>query len=274
MGILGKLFRPDIANLLRNRDLKGLLAALQHSDLSIKWDAVLALNDGAMQPMAWAEVVLQLLKDPASVPILCSLLQTRQNTFATLGLLWSTAVKYPSEIKPALGELAETLIAALQDQESNVRDFAAKTLGQSGAPQAVPALIAALGDPHNSVRVSAAEALGALGDLTGIDALIEKLHTNLERHRRGGGDHEYESVVAALGGIKNARCADALASALAQANSPEVERVGSGISARESQLLRGAEGVGATRGRSTDQAPPLGACAGARRNMQRSLSCS
>jgi HEAT repeat protein len=239
MGILGNLFRPDIAKLLRNRDLKGLLAALQHSDLGVRWEAVLALNDGVMQPMTWAEVVLQLLKDPASIPILRSLLQTPQKTFATLGLLWSTAVEHPAEIKPALGALVETLIAALQDKESNVRDFAAKTLGQSGALQAVPPLIAALGDPHNSVRVSAAEALGALRDLTGIDALIEKLHTDLERHRRGGGDHEYESVVTALGGIKNARCADALASALAQANFPEVERLGSGICARESQIFRG-----------------------------------
>lgn len=240
MGLLGNLVRPDVARLLKKRDHNGLLAALQHSDPTVRWEAILALNSGLMQPMAWGKAVIVLLKDPASVGILQAFLKMPNKSFATLGLLWSTAVEFPADMKPTLTALIDSLIASLKDKDANVRDFAAKVLGQSGSAQAVQPLIAALGDEHNSVRLSAGEALGAVGDGRGIDLLIEKLQTDLVAHRRGGGySNEYESVVSALGATGHPRSAEALAFALATANSPEVQGVGGGVSERESQILRG-----------------------------------
>jgi len=63
----------------------------------------------------------------------------------------------------------------LRHPDRAVRCAAARALGHSGDPRAVPALIAALRDPDAAVRRAAAEALGYIGDPRAVPALCEAL---------------------------------------------------------------------------------------------------
>lgn len=238
MGLFGGLLRPNVDRLLKSRDQQGLTAALRHDDPTTRWAAVLALNSGEMQPMAWADVVVQLLKDPTSLEVLKAFLGMPEKRLDTLGLLWSTAVKYPAELRPPLEHLTEALIPLLKDHDARVRNFAAKVVGQGGSGRAFEALLATLGDGAIEVRVSAGEALSALGDPRAIESLVAKLHAGLEKHRTTGSE-EYRSIVSALSGIRDSRSASALAAGLAWANSPDAEALGHGQSEVESQILRG-----------------------------------
>jgi HEAT repeat protein/energy-coupling factor transporter ATP-binding protein EcfA2 len=86
-----------------------------------------------------------------------------------------------------LGEIGDpqatpALIQALQDEEWLVREAAAWALGQIGDPQATPALIQALRDEEWEVR-GAAWALGQIGDPQAIPALIQALQLQDEDWR-------------------------------------------------------------------------------------------
>jgi HEAT repeat protein len=77
---------------------------------------------------------------------------------------WYWMAKHDWDKCVALGALAvEPLIAALKDENSDVRQAAAKALGKIGDPRAVEPLIAALKDYYSGVRYAAADALGRLG---------------------------------------------------------------------------------------------------------------
>jgi HEAT repeat protein len=76
----------------------------------------------------------------------------------------------------ALGGVAvEPLIAALDDEVTDVRQAAARALGRLGDARAAEPLIAALTDRDSSVRGSAAQALGRLGDVKAVEPLIAAL---------------------------------------------------------------------------------------------------
>jgi HEAT repeat protein len=64
------------------------------------------------------------------------------------------------------------LVAALSDENWNVRAWSACALGESGDRRAVEPLIAALDDSVGQVRLDAAEALGRIGDRRAIGALV------------------------------------------------------------------------------------------------------
>jgi hypothetical protein len=75
----------------------------------------------------------------------------------------------------ALGSPAvKPLIAALKDENSDVRKAAADALVKIGAP-AVEPLIAALKDENSDVRQAAAKALGKIGDPRAVEPLIAAL---------------------------------------------------------------------------------------------------
>ena len=63
------------------------------------------------------------------------------------------------------------LIAALKDNDEDVRRTAAEALGKLGDTQAVQPLIAALRDDNEYIRMAAAEALGKLGDTQAVPPL-------------------------------------------------------------------------------------------------------
>ena len=67
----------------------------------------------------------------------------------------------------------------LSSQDAKTRAGAARKLGDSGAPEAVPPLIAALRDKDKEVRRAAVEALGKIADSRATGALIETLGKNL-----------------------------------------------------------------------------------------------
>ncbi|MDD5135742.1 MAG: HEAT repeat domain-containing protein, partial [Candidatus Omnitrophica bacterium] len=88
------------------------------------------------------------------------------------------------------------LIKALKDQDSDIRQYAAETLGKIGDKEALPALNEALKDEKDEVGVSIAIALGRIGDKRAVPALIKALF------EWSGVNHDYRHYISeALGRI-------------------------------------------------------------------------
>jgi HEAT repeat protein len=99
----------------------------------------------------------------------------------------------------------EPLIKALEDDDEEVRETAARALGQVGDSRAVKPLIKALGDGDWEVRKAAAKALGKIGK-PAVEPLIKAL-----------GDDGYgvaEAAAEALGEIGDTRAVEPLSEAL------------------------------------------------------------
>ncbi len=131
-------------------------------------------------------------------------------------------------------QVVKTLIAALKDSNSLIRESAAKALGEIGNPQAVEPLIAALNDSNSSIRKSAViTALGNIGNPQAVEPLIAALnHSEKDIREKLGETHnglDVESIIAwsryeslpartdaaeALGKIGNAQAVAALIAAL------------------------------------------------------------
>ncbi|MCP4697132.1 MAG: NACHT domain-containing protein [Gammaproteobacteria bacterium] len=146
-----------------------------------------------------------------------------------------------------LTRLADTqavpvLTAALQDEDSDVRNAAAKALGRTGGEQAESALVAALRDEDLGVRHAAAEALGRTGGEQAVPALAAALqdedlymrHVAAHALGRTNGEQAVPVLAAALqnkdsyvcrtaayalGRIGGAQAVPALAAALQNKNS-------------------------------------------------------
>jgi HEAT repeat protein len=82
---------------------------------------------------------------------------------------WNAAQKLGAIGRDAASAVAP-LTESLRDPQQLVRHHAAKSLGQIGSRNAVPALVAALRDPHANVRAEAARAIYLIGD----DANLQK----------------------------------------------------------------------------------------------------
>lgn len=100
----------------------------------------------------------------------------------------------------------DELIAALQNEDSNVRRVAAEALGRLGYPRAVEPLIIALRDEDPHVRRAAAKALGNIGDARAVKFLVMALHDDNRYVRR--------AAVVALRKIRDPRAAEPLIIAL------------------------------------------------------------
>ena len=85
---------------------------------------------------------------------------------------------------PARAE--RTLLKAIHDKRSAVRETAARILGIFGRPVATAELIGALHDPVPAVRLEAAKALGRVGDPAAVPALLNALH---------GADEQLGSII-------------------------------------------------------------------------------
>ncbi len=99
-----------------------------------------------------------------------------------------------------------TLTQSLKDEDSDVRENAAKALGQIASDKAVEELIQALNDTSSCVSGNAAEALGRIGSDKAVEPLIQSLKdTNLTVGRnaaealgRIGSDKAVEPLIKAL----------------------------------------------------------------------------
>lgn len=184
-----RLFKPNIPKMLAKKDLRGLVEALGDKDPKIVWDAALALGD---------------LKDPRAGDLL---LEALGKPASRLGAI--RALGFTSNLRAL-----EPLIAALQDNDANVRRSAAFVLPMLPDPRVVEPLAAALEDADHDVRWGAASGLAMLKDPRGIDLLIGLLRGH---HGYGiGMTWGYEAAQAAkvLGTCGGARAVEALLAAI------------------------------------------------------------
>jgi HEAT repeat protein len=240
MGILSRLFKPDVAALRRKGDLKGLVAALDHPDVAVRWEAVEALN--IERPLMWSEFVVGLLGVPGSIDYLRRRLLNVERAAGSrtiVLLLWQAEQAQPGAVRPLLPALVDGLIAVLRDEDERERrvdgnrSFAARLLGASGDAAALQPLVKELRDStHDYFAASCAEALGELGDARAIEPLLARLRRELELFQRGSSMPK--ETAKGLSGIRDPRAAKALADAL---RTPTlIERGSSG--ALESALVR------------------------------------
>ncbi len=177
-------------DLRKEKDLSGLIMALEHSELDVRYKAVEALGD---------------LQDSAAVPPLVTLLSgdqysaIRWKSAEALAKIGKDSVEplivllgHPDEdvrwkAAIALGEIGDVraidpLIGLLSDPDRYVKGRVAVALGMIGQPAVVP-LIKALGEGDGSLRWGAAIALGRIRDPRAIIPLVRVLGDKYENVR-------------------------------------------------------------------------------------------
>jgi HEAT repeat protein len=167
-----------------------LLAALQDPEPGVRAGAATALGKIA-DPRAITPLVAALDDDDESVRLSADLAfrghfplsNLEQTVEQLLGVLTSGSRVARASAASALWRVVnksctyavEPLLAALQDEEPQVRKGAAAVLGKVGDARAVEPLLAALQDKAAVVRAEAAGALGAVGDARAVEALLALL---------------------------------------------------------------------------------------------------
>jgi hypothetical protein len=197
----------DIEKLTADKDITGLIKALNSEDMHTQSEAAKAL--GSLGPAAMDELIRHLkkkdkkhhlviikalseIRDPTPVPVLIGMLNDENSE-----VRWGVAI--------ALGEIGdsratEPLIASLRDYDKYVRYGAALSLQMLGwkpptdegkafflggmqdwqavgmlGDSAIPALKTILHDRHSIVRIKAVEILGGLGSPGAIPVLMQCL---------------------------------------------------------------------------------------------------
>lgn len=171
-----------VRRMRRNRDVEGLVAALDHTDPDIQYEAVEALGE---------------IRDPATVAPLIALFTADGYT----AVRWKVAEALAKIGTPAV----DPLIAALSHPDDDVRWKAAVALGEIRDPRAVGPLIRLLSDPDRFVKGRAALALGMIGEKA-VGPLITVL-------REGDGNQRWGAAIA-LGKIRDIRAVKPLVRAL------------------------------------------------------------
>ncbi len=193
MGVLRSLFKPNIERLERNRDVAGLIKALQYPELEEQ--AVRSL--GRLGGATAIEIMVKLLESERP--------GTRMASVEALG---ETAD--PSCVKP-LAELLRTSGAfmitgvVMHGWSSRLRLAAAKGLGRVANEDAIKALIGALGHDDDMVRAGVVSALHSIGK-PAVGLLAGALGASDDSIRLG--------AVFALDGIRDEKSIAALAGAL------------------------------------------------------------
>jgi HEAT repeat protein len=141
----------NVRRLREDRDVRGLVRALNHRDPAIQYQAAEALGD---------------LGDPAAVEPLAQALRGDEYS----GVRWKAAEALARIGPPAV----DALIEALDDPDDDVRWKAAIALGEIGDPRGVEPLIKVLADPDRFVQSRAAQALGMIG-APAVDRLTRML---------------------------------------------------------------------------------------------------
>lgn len=108
------------------------------------------------------------------------------------------------------GQDVESLLAALNDEEFQVRDNAIAELGKLGERRAVEPLISLLDDPNVYIRDNAINSLGLIGDGRAVAPLLEAL----------GDQNVYirDNAITALGRLRDPRAVEPLIALLADHN--------------------------------------------------------
>lgn len=172
-----------VRRMQKDRDIPGLIRALDHPDPDIRYEAVEALGE---------------IRDPATVAPLAILFSDAGYS----GVRWKVAEALASIGSPSV----DVLIAALSHPDDDVRWKAAIALGEIHDARAVEPLIRLLSDPDRFVKGRTAIALGMIGEQA-VDPLIHAL-------KEGDGNQRWGAAIA-LGKIRDVRAVDPLIRALA-----------------------------------------------------------
>jgi len=178
MGIFSS--KPNVEQMIRKKDIKGLMQALDNKKEVVRLNAAFGLalvgDASALEPFVRTLRNADLSVPEEKRPLLAQLDFSRTEYVApfinTLKAGDFKARWGGAKILASVGGAAavESLIRLLEDQEWGVRGLAIVILGEIGLP-AVEPLALALGDKNREVRRGAAMALGIIGDASVRGAL-------------------------------------------------------------------------------------------------------
>ncbi len=131
-----------------------------------------ALGDSKVEVQAAAASSLGNIESKKAIPLLAELIQSQDSTLCMTAIYALERYKDP--------EAADALIAALGNENLQVKTDIVYSLGVIGDQRAVEPLISLLGDENYRVRQSAATSLGKLGDKEAVEPLIKALETERE----------------------------------------------------------------------------------------------
>ncbi|MBA7502605.1 hypothetical protein ES706_01198 [subsurface metagenome] len=199
MSLFG-LFKPNVEKLKAKKDVEGLIKALMHENLDLRWKAARALGEigdkRAVQPLIQglkdvndyvrdhAGRALGKIGEPALEPLI-QLLKVEEDTKVTYHVEMALL-----NILEKIGELAvEPLIQALKDENKNVRHvvvgvfrrFAGAKTEMAVELLPVEPFIQALKDEEVHVRLNAAGILGDMDNKRAVKPLIGAL---MDQHSR------------------------------------------------------------------------------------------
>lgn len=191
------LSKPDIEKLRENRDLKGLIEALnykrestQYEDYDVRSDAARALGDFDDEEVITA--LIYAFKDVEDVRLQV-VIALGKNSEAAVPLLIDALKDEDADIRRDaswnLGNLGDEraipfLAEALKEEDEEVRFHVARNVGKFGE-SAVPYMLDAIDDPDEHVRRYAAWILGNIGDERAVPALEKALEDKSSYVRKG-----------------------------------------------------------------------------------------
>lgn len=189
--------KPDIEKLKENKDLKGLIDALnykiesaEYEDYDVRSDAARALGD--FEDVEAITSLIYAFKDVEDVRLQV-VIALGKNSEAAVPLLIEALKDEDADIRRDaswnLGNLGDEraipfLAGALKEQDEEVRFHVARNIGKFGG-SAVPYLLDALDDPDEHVRRYAAWILGNIGDERAVTALESALEDPSSYVRKG-----------------------------------------------------------------------------------------
>ena len=193
-----------------------LFKALKDKNSHVKWHAAQAL--GQMGSPEVVEALISALDDNDTqvrwyVVLALGKTGSLQAIEALIKVLECDEDSFVKEMAArALGQIGslqavDALISALSDKDNRVRGIAAVALGKIRSSEALEALIKALNDGEMNVRWSAAIALGKISNLQSIEALIKALNEEDEIFVKQG-------LISSLDEIANPKAVEALIKAL------------------------------------------------------------
>jgi hypothetical protein len=154
-----------------------------------------SIRSGTKDAREYALSRLVALNDPASVKVLCEIVQTTRGNdeeFIRKGVIALGSFDSPAAV--------DTLIDIASHRDSLMREPAVRALGRLRAPAAIPVLIDLINYPSEPVRAAALTALGRIGDQASADAVAIALEDSHFEVR-----HSAREALVKLGAIEQLR---------------------------------------------------------------------
>ncbi len=193
MALSDQTFKPNIQSMEENKDVNGLIKALNHDEYLIRKEAARSLkkvgDERAVEPLIRS---LKYEEWQYQQTLLTSVREYSAETLSIIGdkravkpLILAMKEDVDDDVRWksawALGKIGdddaiESLIEALNDDCWTVRENAAKALGNLGSEKAIEPLIMALNSEYWRLRMHAVVSLGKIGDERAIKPLLKVLN--------------------------------------------------------------------------------------------------